>query len=377
MATVSLDNITKNFGDTVAVSDVSLTISDGEFVVLLGPSGCGKTTTLNMIAGLETPTSGHISIAGNRVEKVSPDQRDIAMVFQSIALYPHMTAYQNVAFPLKMAKVNKSEIRKRVENVADLLRIGELLERKPHELSGGQRQRVALGRAVVRDPAVFLFDEPLSSLDAKLRVDMRVEIKKLHERLGATFIYVTHDQVEAMTMADKIAVMDNAKLLQHGPPADIYDLPTSTMVAGFLGNPGMNFISGNFGTKDGKDCFVGSGFHLNLPPGVTRSGDNVTLGIRPESVLVGELGDGHSVIEGSVFETEPVGSDLFLDISFGSIAEGHITEASGLFKVRALPDLVTKVGDKVPLSLPHGKIYFFDESGKRIHPDPGDSDIRT
>ena len=369
MATVTLDNITKKFGDTIAVDDVSLTISDGEFVVLLGPSGCGKTTTLNMIAGLETPTSGHISIAGRQVEHVPPDQRDIAMVFQSIALYPHMTAYQNVAFPLKMAKVEKSEIRQRVQDVADLLRIGELLERKPHELSGGQRQRVALGRAVVRNPAVFLFDEPLSSLDAKLRVDMRVEIKKLHERLGATFIYVTHDQVEAMTMADRIAVMDQAHLLQHGPPPEIYGLPGSTMVAGFLGNPGMNFVSGRIDSANGTKTFKSSGFELALPDDVEEDAiRGVTLGIRPESVLVGDHGGDHATIEGTVFETEPVGSDLFLDINFDTTSSDRIAEAAGLFKVRAQPDLQAKVGDKVPLSLPHAKLYLFDEQGRRVYP---------
>jgi len=369
MATVTLENITKKFDDTVAVDDVSLSISDGEFVVLLGPSGCGKTTTLNMIAGLETPTSGNISIAGRRVERVPPDQRDIAMVFQSIALYPHMTAHQNIAFPLKMAKVEKNEINRRVQDTAELLRVSDLLERKPHELSGGQRQRVALGRAVVRDPAVFLFDEPLSSLDAKLRVDMRVEIKKLHERLGATFIYVTHDQVEAMTMSTRIAVMDQAHILQLGPPEEIYGLPKSTMVAGFVGTPGMNFVPGCIDSVNGVKTFKSAGFEIALPEGMVDSTtDTITLGIRPESVLVGEIGEDHAKINGNVFETEPVGSDLFLDINFEKFSTDQIAETSRLFKVRTLPDMRVKAGDKVMLSLPHKKIYFFDATGQRVYP---------
>jgi multiple sugar transport system ATP-binding protein len=370
MATVTLESISKNFGDTVAVDNVSLTIGDGEFVVLLGPSGCGKTTTLNMIAGLEVPTSGHILIAGERVERVPPDKRDIAMVFQSIALYPHMTAFQNIAFPLRMGKVPKPEIEQRVGAVADLLRIDELLDRKPHELSGGQRQRVALGRAVVRDPAVFLFDEPLSSLDAKLRVDMRVEIKKLHERLGATFIYVTHDQVEAMTMADRIAVMDKANLLQLGPPSEIYGLPTNLMVAGFLGNPGMNFVQGRVAAENGAKTFSAPGFSVALPDTAAGGGDGstMTLGIRPESVIVGDAGENHGRVEGTVFETEPVGSDTFIDVQFDGSVHDQVQVASRLFKVRGAPDLQIKVGDRLPLSLPHQKIYLFDSAGRRVHP---------
>ena len=366
MATVTLENITKTFGDTLAVDDVSLFIEDGEFVVLLGPSGCGKTTTLNMIAGLEKPTSGGISISGARVEHVPPDKRDIAMVFQSIALYPHMSVYQNIAFPLRMARVPKAETDRRVRDVADLLRIGELLDRKPHQLSGGQRQRVALGRSVVRDPAVFLFDEPLSSLDAKLRVDMRVEVKKLHERLGATFVYVTHDQVEAMTMADRVAVMDLGNLLQIGAPDDIYRRPTNLMVAGFLGNPGMNFVAGRLDGGGRQVRFKGNGMAVALPGALAASaapGQAVTLGIRPESVEVGDGAADGATVRGSVFATEPVGSDLFLDVLFQEEGDG-----TRLFKVRARPDLQVRVGDRVPLSLPYDNLYLFDDAGRRIHP---------
>jgi multiple sugar transport system ATP-binding protein len=365
MATVTIEKISKNFGETLAVDDVSFHIEDGEFVVLLGPSGCGKTTTLNMIAGLEKPTSGHISIGGERVEHVPPDKRDIAMVFQSIALYPHMSVSQNIGFPLRMARVPTAERAERVQSAANLLRIGDLLHRKPHELSGGQRQRVALGRAVVRDPAVFLFDEPLSSLDAKLRVEMRVELKKLHERLGATFIYVTHDQVEAMTMADRVFVMDLGDLLQVGSPDEIYRLPVNIMVAGFLGNPGMNLITGRLNNEGDRLQFEGNGLVFELPnqfsSGATP-GDSVTLGIRPESVLVGSGPNGASV-SGDIFATEPVGSDLFLDILFGKENDG-----SHLFKVRAQPELKVQAGEQVQLNLPYDKLYLFDNSGNRIYP---------
>ncbi len=369
MATVTLENITKTFGETLAVDDVSLHIEDGEFVVLLGPSGCGKTTTLNMIAGLERPTAGHISIGGERVEHVPPDKRDIAMVFQSIALYPHMTVYQNISFPLRMARTPRAETDQRVRAAADLLRIGELLDRRPHQLSGGQRQRVALGRSVVRDPAVFLFDEPLSSLDAKLRVDMRVEVKKLHERLGATFVYVTHDQVEAMTMADRVAVMDLGHLLQLGSPDDIYRRPANLMVAGFLGNPGMNFVSGRLANGGDGLRFDGGAVALDLPSSAASAagaGQSVTLGIRPESVEVGDgVADG-ATVHGSIFATEPVGSDLFLDILFDESADTD--GETQLFKVRARPDLQVRAGERIPLCLPHANLYLFDDAGHRIHP---------
>ena len=370
MATVTLENITKTFGETLAVDDVSLHIEDGEFVVLLGPSGCGKTTTLNMIAGLERATSGHISIGGERVEHVPPDKRDIAMVFQSIALYPHMSVYQNISFPLRMARTPKAETDQRVRAAADLLRIGELLDRKPHELSGGQRQRVALGRSVVRDPAVFLFDEPLSSLDAKLRVDMRVEVKKLHERLGATFVYVTHDQVEAMTMADRVAVMDGGVMLQLGSPDDIYTRPSNLMVAGFLGNPGMNFVTGRLVNGGSGLRFEGSNMAVDLSPAASSagaSGQAVTLGIRPESVEVGEDAADGATVHGNIFATEPVGSDLFLDVLFED--EASVDDGAHLFKVRARPDLKVRVGERIPLCLPHANLYLFDDAGHRIHPE--------
>ena len=365
MAGVALEGVTKRFGDTLAVDNIDLSVGDGEFVVMLGPSGCGKTTTLNMIAGLEVPTAGSIRIGERAVERVPPDKRDIAMVFQSIALYPHMTVAQNIGFPLKMARVARPEISRRVQEVSQLLHVDELLHRRVHELSGGQRQRVALGRAVIRDPAVFLFDEPLSSLDAKLRVEMRVELKKLHERLGATFIYVTHDQVEALTMADRIAVMDAGRIQQYGSPDDVYRRPFNRMVANFLGDPGMNFVAGRLAERNGARGFEAAEFFLPLPESLYNAVSEpvATLGVRAENVET-EAPSGDGAIEGIVFATEPVGSDLFLDIAFDQ-SSGR---SPHLFKVRTRPDRTVRVGETIPLVLPAEKIYLFDSGGRRVYP---------
>src|SRR5881398_2846321 len=241
MATVTYDHVTKKFGEVTAVDDLNIAVRDGEFLVLVGPSGCGKTTALRMLAGLEEQTSGNIMIGERVVNDVAPKDRDIAMVFQNYALYPHMSVYDNMAFGLKMRKFPKPEIQKRVQDAAEILGIQELLKRKPRQLSGGQRQRVAVGRAIVRHPQVFLFDEPLSNLDAKLRVQMRVELKKLHDRLGTTAIYVTHDQVEAMTLGDRVVVMKDGLVQQVGEPLELYNEPANLFVAGFLGSPAMNF----------------------------------------------------------------------------------------------------------------------------------------
>ena len=365
MSTVTVENVTKTFGETVAVDSFSIEIADQEFVVLLGPSGCGKTTTLNMIAGLDTPNAGAIHIGGERVDHLPADRRDISMVFQSIALYPHMTAYNNIAFPLKMAKRPKSDIAQRVNAAAGLLRIEALLDRKPYQLSGGERQRVALGRAVVRDPKAFLFDEPLSSLDAKLRVEMRIEIKILHRRLGATFVYVTHDQVEAMTLADRIAVMDRGRLLQVGPPDEIYRLPVNLMVAGFVGSPAMNFFPGEI--RDAGDAmrFESESFTMALPAAAGAAAralnePRVTLGVRPERIAIDDDGG----LEGWIFATEPVGSDLFLDVAFG---DTEVAEPA-LMKVRTLPETEINVRDRVRLSLPTEHLFLFDDTGRRVFP---------
>jgi multiple sugar transport system ATP-binding protein len=368
LSSVAIDNVVKIFGDVRAVDSLNLQINNKEFVVLLGPSGCGKTTTLNIIAGLDAPTTGHIRFDGTPIEHLPPERRDISMVFQSIALYPHKTVYENIAFPLRMARRSRSEIDERVRQAANLLRIEPLLLRRPHQLSGGQRQRVALGRAVVRNPAVFLFDEPLSALDAKLRVDMRVEIKKLHERLGATFIYVTHDQIEALTMADRIAVIDNGRLQQYGTPDEVYQRPTNTMVARFVGNPSMNLMPGRVLEEKGKWKFESSGLSLPLFGPILdllRSGPSgeTVLGIRPEGVEVNAINNDTSV-SGWIYATEPQGSDLFLDISFGQLDAPE----QSLFRMRTQPDMKLRVGEQVSLAIPMEKLYLFDGSGRRIYP---------
>jgi multiple sugar transport system ATP-binding protein len=305
MANVTIDNVIKSYGATQVMHGVSVDIEDGEFVVLVGPSGCGKSTLLRMLAGLEEISDGTISIGDRVVNDVLPKERDIAMVFQSYALYPHKTVYDNISFPLLMAKRSKAEIEEKVTNAAEILDLTKYLKRYPKELSGGQRQRVAMGRAIVRDPQVFLFDEPLSNLDAKLRVTMRIEIKELHQRLGTTIVYVTHDQVEAMTMADKIVVMRDGRVEQIGSPLDLYDNPVNTFVAGFIGSPSMNFVHGKIASEEGSLIFLSdSGLNLPLPQTVAEDGQAVTYGVRPEFVLVGEGG-----VEMEVVAVEPTGSE--------------------------------------------------------------------
>src|SRR5512136_1190011 len=264
MASVTYDHITKEFGEVVAVNDLNLNIADKEFIVLVGPSGCGKTTALRMLAGLEEITKGEVKIGDRIVNDVPPKDRDIAMVFQSYALYPHMTVYDNMAFGLKLRKTPKQEIKRRVQEAAEILGIQEMLTRKPRQLSGGQRQRVALGRAIVREPKVFLFDEPLSNLDAKLRIAMRSEITKLHQRLQTTFIYVTHDQIEAMTMASRIAVINKGILQQMDTPQTLYDRPDNMFVAGFMGSPAMNFFKGKLRKEDGQLFVEGGAFKVPM-----------------------------------------------------------------------------------------------------------------
>ena len=291
MAQVNLRNLVKKFSeDVVAVNNVNLDIEDKEFVVLVGPSGCGKTTTLRMVAGLEDISEGEIYIGDRLVNDVPPKDRNIAMVFQNYALYPHMTVYKNMAFSLKLRRTPKDEIERRVKAAADILGIGELLDRKPKQLSGGQRQRVAVGRAIVRQPEVFLFDEPLSNLDAKLRVNMRAELIKLHERLDATMIYVTHDQVEAMTMGDRIVVMRNGFIQQVGPPMEVYNQPQNQFVAGFIGSPPMNFMEARLVPDNGGLAIEIRGMRLPLPPHKAKSAEaytnkSVVFGIRPEDIV--------------------------------------------------------------------------------------------
>jgi multiple sugar transport system ATP-binding protein len=289
MASVTYEDVVKKFGDMAAVDHISFHVDDKEFLVLVGPSGCGKTTALRLLAGLEEITEGTIKIGDRVVNDVAPKDRDIAMVFQSYALYPHLSVYDNMAFGLKLRKVAREEIKRRVQEAAEVLGIVELLQRKPRQLSGGQRQRVAVGRAIVREPKVFLFDEPLSNLDAKLRVAMRAEISKLHQRLQTTFIYVTHDQTEAMTMATRIAVINKGKLQQIDTPQVLYDKPANLFVAGFIGSPAMNFFPGKLRKEDGKLCIDTGDFTVELPaakagPYEKYAGRDIIFGIRPENI---------------------------------------------------------------------------------------------
>src|SRR5512138_3261948 len=289
MARVAFENVVKKFGDVLAVNNLNIDVADKEFLVFVGPSGCGKTTALRCLAGLEEITDGVIRIGDRVVNDVAPKDRDIAMVFQSYALYPHLSVYDNMAFGLKLRKVPKEEIKRRVSEAADILGIRELLERKPRQLSGGQRQRVAVGRAIVREPKVFLFDEPLSNLDAKLRVAMRAEISKLHQRLQTTFIYVTHDQMEAMTMATRIAVINKGILQQLDTPQNLYDHPNNLFVAGFIGSPAMNFFPGKLRRDNGKVLIDTGDFVVPIPAKKTKPyensvGKNIIFGIRPENI---------------------------------------------------------------------------------------------
>ena len=319
MASVSLRNVRKVYpGGAVGVGGVDLEIRDGEFVVLVGPSGCGKSTTLRMVAGLEEITSGEIAIGGRVVNDVLPKDRDIAMVFQNYALYPHMTVRENLAFGLRLRKVPKDEIARRIADAASILGIEPYLDRRPKALSGGQRQRVAVGRAIVRNPAVFLFDEPLSNLDAKMRAQMRVEIKRLHARLGATMIYVTHDQIEAMTMGDRIVVMEGGRIRQAGAPLEVYEHPADRFVAGFIGTPPMNFLEGRVERgASGAPVFRLGASVLPLPDAwrdrVAPLADGpATLGVRPEAVAPAPEGAAGAILDAEVDVVEPMGAETYV-----------------------------------------------------------------
>lgn len=358
MAEVILKSVRKVYDkDVVAVENANIEIKDKEFVVLVGPSGCGKSTTLRMIAGLEEITGGEISIDGKIVNDVPPKDRDIAMVFQNYALYPHMNVYQNMAFGLKLRKYAKAEIEARVQEAADILGIQDLLERKPKALSGGQRQRVAVGRAIVRKPKVFLFDEPLSNLDAKLRVQMRTEISKLHTRLGATMVYVTHDQVEAMTMGDRIVVMRDGLIQQIDKPLHLYNKPVNQFVAGFIGSPSMNFIRGKLSANGSGLVFDEGKVQLSLP---TDHGDQlgrylgreVTLGIRPEDIHDPDtIGRNVETVEiaAKVEVVEPMGNEVFLNLTTGKTA----------FVARVDPLHMPQVDQTVKLAVEIDKAHFF------------------
>ncbi|PID63936.1 MAG: sugar ABC transporter ATP-binding protein [Gammaproteobacteria bacterium] len=315
MAALSIQGVSKSFGDTVVLAEIDIAIESGEFLVLVGPSGCGKSTLLNMIAGLLDITTGEIHLDGRRIDNLAPKDRNIAMVFQSYALYPGMTVEKNMAFPLRMAGVPKREQMKKVDEIAELLQIDHLRKRKPAALSGGQRQRVAMGRALVRDPKLFLFDEPLSNLDAKLRVDMRTEIKRLHQRLGTTIIYVTHDQVEAMTMATRIAVMEGGVIQQFGTPDEIYARPANAFVATFMGSPAMNLLDATV-AADGQSLDIGN-LRLPLPPSASPppAGSAVRLGLRPEWFSEHHA-NAHTIeLDGEIELVEPTGPDNYIAVN--------------------------------------------------------------
>ncbi|MCC6798862.1 MAG: ABC transporter ATP-binding protein [Anaerolineae bacterium] len=353
---IALENLTKKFGNVVGVDDITLDIQDGEFVAFLGPSGCGKTTTLLMVAGIYRPTAGVIRFGERVVNQVAPKDRHIGMVFQSYALYPHMTVFGNISYPLKLQKVPKQEQIARVQAVADKMGIGDLLDRRPGQLSGGQQQRVALGRALVKEPDVLLFDEPLSNLDARLRLVMRAEIKHLQKELGITSIYVTHDQVEAMTMADRIAVMQKGRLQAFDTPDDLYDRPKTQFIAGFVGNPPMNFVDVEIEQAGGEIFACNEALRIALPGerGARAAAHRgpVVLGIRPEDITVHADGD----VQGRVFVVEPLGRDDLLDVALGGATRVHVL---------ADPQRKVRAGDAVALRLNTEKVQLFDGESER------------
>jgi multiple sugar transport system ATP-binding protein len=357
MATLTLRNLRKSFGEVDVIKGVDLDIEDREFVVFVGPSGCGKSTLLRMVAGLEEITSGDLTIDGERVNDVPPAERGLAMVFQTYALYPHMSVADNMAFSLRLAGVSKEQRYQKVRDAARVLQLEPLLDRKPKALSGGQRQRVAIGRAIVREPRVFLFDEPLSNLDAALRVQMRIELARLHESLRATMIYVTHDQVEAMTMADKIVVLQGGIIEQAGSPLELYHHPQNLFVAGFIGSPKMNFLETTVSTADDGGVTVGlpGGSTVTVPtrPGSARPGDAVTLGIRPEHLSPDDRGQ----IQGEVVVAERLGGETFLYVQ---------VPPELMLVVQADGEVPTRVHDRIGILINPEHTHLFDRQGKAI-----------
>ena len=366
MATVSIKNVTKAFGSTAILHGVTVDITDGEFTVLVGPSGCGKSTLLRMIAGLEEIDSGTVEIGGRIVNKIPPKQRDIAMVFQNYALYPHMTVRNNMAFSLTLARAPAAAITARVTRAAEILGLSTLLDRYPRQLSGGQRQRVAMGRAIVRDPQVFLFDEPLSNLDAKLRVQTRAELKDLHQRLRTTTIYVTHDQIEAMTMADKIVVMNAGRVEQVGAPLELYDRPANQFVAGFIGSPAMNFLPGTietdgFRAEGGTLWPLPSHFGTGLPAGLTIGQPSI-YGVRPEHLQLVHPGQSGPCIPITVQVVEPTGAETQVHGRLGTLP------VMGAFRER----IDAKPGQALQITADPALIHLFNrDTGARLTPPPG------
>ncbi len=378
MAEIRLAGVTKMFGGVTAVDDVSLEIADGEFLVLVGPSGCGKSTLLRMIAGLEDVSGGEIFIGERDVTDLAPRSRDVAMVFQTYALYPHMSVRQNMGYGLKARRTPKSEIATRVDEVAELLGLSQLLDRRPAQLSGGQRQRVAMGRAIVRQPQAFLLDEPLSNLDAKLRVGMRASLAQLHQRLGVTTVYVTHDQTEAMTLGQRVAVMRDGKFLQVDTPKQLYERPTNLFIAAFIGSPAMNLVNA---TCDGRGIHFGQ-YHLPFADGRAPAGvgDNVVLGIRPEAFEDAAFAPGLPTIRVGIDVLEELGSDvhLFFHVDAPPISAeileattgGGLPDGRALFTARVDAQTAARVGESIDLAVDPRRFHFFDpETGVRLATD--------
>jgi len=363
MASVTYDHVVKKFGDNLVLKDINIHVEDKEFLVLVGPSGCGKSTALRCLAGLEEITGGKILIGDREVSNVAPKDRDIAMVFQSYALYPHMSVYDNMAFGLKLRKTPKADIDRRVNEAAKILDISHLLKRKPKQLSGGQRQRVAVGRAIVREPKVFLFDEPLSNLDAKLRVETRAQISKLHQRLQTTFIYVTHDQVEAMTMATRIAVMKDGILQQLDSPQNLYDRPDNVFVAGFIGSPAMNFFDAKLTQSNGKLHVDAGAFNVEIPEGKAglyraHAGKAVVFGIRPEDLNDPQFapsGVQQALVEAQVEVTEMMGSEVFIYLNTGN--KNYVG--------RVDPRTQARIGHKVQIGFNMDNMHLFEKESER------------
>jgi len=356
MAGIELQGLVKRYGKTQVVHGIDLEIEDGEFVVFVGPSGCGKSTTLRMIAGLEEIDGGTITIADRPVNRLEPKERNIAMVFQNYAIYPHMSVAENIGFGLYTAKLDKAEKRRRIEETARILGLEPLLERKPSALSGGQRQRVAIGRAMVRDPAAFLFDEPLSNLDAQLRAQMRLEIKRLHQRLGRTIVFVTHDQVEAMTLADRIVVMRDGRILQVGAPMELYEKPADVFTARFIGSPTMNVLAGKTNAADGKPALELAGNAIALPPRSSPLPTDVLVGVRPQQLRVLAPGENADlVLTGKVAVVEPLGSESFV----------HVEHGDGLILASASAKAPPVVGHEVRLGAGVDSLRLFDAATER------------
>ena len=359
MARVVLENLTKKLGKANVVDRLNLEVKDGEFLALLGPPGAGKTTTLRMIAGLDSQTSGNIRIGDKLVNSLQPAERNVSMVFQTFALYPQMSVYDNLAFPLKKRRMSKADIDKKVKEVSEMLGISHLLEKRPGLLSGGERQRVAIGRAIVRPSDVFLLDEPLSNLDAKLRIHMRVELRKLQEQLKQTAIFGTPDELEALSMADKVAVINEGKLVQFDVSESVYDHPKDLFVAKFVGSPPMNTLVGKFEAKDAKSLIMFSGFNLNVTEfrenlGDERLGSELVLGVRPSNVSVSKQKSGSQDIQAEVYAIEPLGSETILDLKVGD----------DIVKAVVLPTFTPRIGDNVWLAIDMNRMHVFDKESE-------------